>query len=83
MSFFARIAHDLFPIPLRRFFVMLLLLEAGRRFKARPGLEASATIENADFALVMRRNNSISPRTGRVNRRMPFQRCRAPSHIFR
>jgi hypothetical protein len=36
-------------IPL--FFVMLLLLEAGRRFKARTGLEPSATIENADFAL--------------------------------
>jgi hypothetical protein len=36
-------------IPL--FFVMLLLLEAGRRLKARTGLEASATIENADFAL--------------------------------
>jgi hypothetical protein len=30
---------------------MLLLLEAGRRFKARTGLEPSATIENADFAL--------------------------------
>jgi hypothetical protein len=30
---------------------MLLLLEAGRRFKARTGLESSATIENADFAL--------------------------------
>ena len=37
-------------IPL--FFVMLLLLEAGRRFKARTGLEPSATIENADFALL-------------------------------
>jgi len=36
-------------IPL--FFAMLLLLEAGRRFKARTGLEPSATIENADFAL--------------------------------
>src|SRR5271154_2948537 len=36
-------------IPL--FFGMLLLLEAGRRFKARTGLEPSATIENADFAL--------------------------------
>jgi hypothetical protein len=36
-------------IPL--FFVMLLLLETGRRFKARTGLEPSATIENADFAL--------------------------------
>jgi hypothetical protein len=36
-------------IPL--FFVMLLLLEAGRRFKAHTGLEPSATIENADFAL--------------------------------
>jgi hypothetical protein len=36
-------------IPL--FFVMLLLLEAGRRFKVRTGLEPSATIENADFAL--------------------------------
>jgi len=36
-------------IPL--FFIMLLLLEAGRRFKARIGLEPSATIENADFAL--------------------------------
>ncbi|MCU1247946.1 MAG: hypothetical protein JWQ49_975 [Edaphobacter sp.] len=36
-------------IPL--FFVMLLLLEAGRRFRARTGLEPSATIENADFAL--------------------------------
>lgn len=36
-------------IPL--FFVMLLLLEAGRRFKARTGLEPSTTIENADFAL--------------------------------
>jgi hypothetical protein len=33
------------------FFVMLLLLEAGRRFKARTGLEPSATIENANFAL--------------------------------
>ena len=32
-------------------FVMLLLLEAGRRFRARTGLEPSATIENADFAL--------------------------------
>jgi hypothetical protein len=36
-------------IPL--FFVMLLLLEAGRRFKSRTGLEPSTTIENADFAL--------------------------------
>ena len=36
-------------IPL--FFVMLLLLEAGRRFKARTRLEPSTTIENADFAL--------------------------------
>jgi hypothetical protein len=36
-------------IPL--FFVMLALLEAGRRFKARTGLEPSTTIENADFAL--------------------------------
>jgi hypothetical protein len=36
-------------IPL--FFVMLLLLEAGRRFKVRTGLEPSTTIENADFAL--------------------------------
>ena len=36
-------------IPL--FFIMLFLLEAGRRFKARTGLEPSTTIENADFAL--------------------------------
>jgi len=36
-------------IPL--FFVMLLLFEAGRRFKAWAGLEPSTTIENADFAL--------------------------------
>src|SRR5271154_6895289 len=36
-------------IPL--FFIMLLLLEAGRRFKTRTGLEPSTTIENADFAL--------------------------------
>lgn len=43
------IFSPLLSIPL--FFVMLLLLEAGRRFKARTGLEPSATIENADFAL--------------------------------
>jgi hypothetical protein len=36
-------------IPL--FFVMLILLEVGRRFKVRTGLEPNTTIENADFAL--------------------------------
>lgn len=36
-------------IPL--FFAMLFLLEAGRRYKVRTGLEPSTTIENADFAL--------------------------------